>query len=245
LSATGAGAAGRSTGSGFTSVSPSSSVATGAKLRAGAASGGLWAGGRTLASSGGNGAANGVIGASRLTRTTAAGASRVATTLGCGTGSGAGASSAAGARLCTTTGPCIKTVRPFCPSSAKKPGYAGECAVAPTGGTEALGTAVGAAAGKEAADSHAGGTGAGGEAGFAGGAAAAGLAAGSGATGFARGAAAAGLAAGSGATGFARGAADWAAGSGATGWAGGGGAAGFAGDAAGWAAGGAAGDVFG
>ena len=227
MSATGAGAAGRSTGSGFTSVSPSSSVATGAKLRAGAASGGLWAGGRTLASSGGNGAANGVIGASRLTRTTAAGASRVATTLGCGTGSGAGASSAAGARLCTTTGPCIKTVRPFCPSSAKKPGYAGECAVAPTGGTEALGTAVGAAAGKEAADSHAGGTGAGGEAGFAGGAAAA------------------GLAAGSGATGFARGAADWAAGSGATGWAGGGGAAGFAGDAAGWAAGGAAGDVFG
>jgi|GEM_PF-601897 MoxR-like ATPase len=74
-------------------------------------------------------------------------------------------------------------VRPFRPSSARKPAYAGERAFAPepTGGTGALGAAAGtegnrATAGGEAAGSGLGRLGPGSEAGFGGGAAASGFA---------------------------------------------------------------------
>ncbi len=100
-------------------------------------------------------------------------------------------------------------VRPFCPSSAKKPGYAGECAVAPddAGGTDALGAAAGAEAGRAAVDGVAGGIGAVGEAGIAAGAAAGDFAGGVAPAGFSGAAAAAGLASGAAATGLAAGAA--------------------------------------
>ena len=177
LAAPGAEAGGKSTGGGSTPVSLSSLTA---KPRAGTARDGSWAGGQALASASGIGAANGVTGASGGRRTVPVGPWPLSAGLGDGAGGGAGASFVAGTRLCAVTGACIKMVRPFCPSSAKKPGYAGECAFAPddAGGTDALGAAAGAEVGKAAGDGAAGGTGAGGEAGIAGGAAATGLAGG-------------------------------------------------------------------
>jgi hypothetical protein len=149
-------------------------------------------------------------GATGVTRTAAAGSPRLSTALGSGAGGAAGVSLAAGARAGPGTGPRIKIVRPFFPSSTKKPGCAGVCAFAPAvaGGTGAIGAAAGAEGGGATANSHSGGTalgglGAGTAAGFAGGAA--GTTGGAAAADFAAGVAAAGLAAGA-AAGFAAGA---------------------------------------
>ena len=99
-------------------------------------------------------------------------------------------------------------VRPFFPSSEKKPGYAGSCL--PAGGTGALAAAAGAVAGiagGEAEETGLAGLGAGGDIGFAGSAAATALAGGAADTGLAGGAADTGLAGGAADTGLAGGAA--------------------------------------
>ena len=176
------------------------------------ASGGSWAGIWALASAAGNSAAMDTAGAIGVTRTAAAGSSRPWTALGSGAGGAAGVSLAAGARPGPGAGPRIKIVRPFFPSSTKKPGCAGVCAFAPAvaGGTGAIGAAAGAAGGGATANNHSGGTGLGGlgaetAAGFAGGAAGTGGRAAAGLAAGAAGVAAAELAAGA-VAGFAGGA---------------------------------------
>ena len=189
MATTGARAAGKSTGTRSTAVTPSSSAATGART----AGGGSGAGGRalTLASVGGKGAENGVTGASSFTRTAPAGSSRLSTTLGCGAGGGTDTSLGAGARGGAATWLRMMRVRPFFPSSEKKPGYAGSCL--PAGGTGGMAAAAGAVAGSAgggAEKTGLGGLGAGGDTGFAGGAAATALADGAADMGLAGGAAA-------------------------------------------------------
>jgi len=86
-----------------------------------------------------------VTGASGFTRTASAGSSRLSAGIGCGAGGGTDTSLGARAALGPATSLRRMRVRPFFPSSAKKPGYADSCF--PTGETGAIGAATGAEAG--------------------------------------------------------------------------------------------------
>ena len=202
----------------------SSSGATEATLGAVAAGGRAGTGGRAriLASLGGNGEADGGTGASNFARTASGGCSRLSTGIGWGAGGGrlsarigggAGDGTDSGGGAAGTEGrPAtwlrMMSVRPFFPSSAKKPGYAGTCASA--GGTCAGGVATGADAGGArgaAGETGLGGLGTGADAGLARGAAATSFTGEAAVTGFAGGAATMGFAGGAAATGFAGGAA--------------------------------------